>query len=84
MDKAWVHQLAEGRWLLERPNALITGPTGAGKTFVACALGNAACRQGFRFRYLRLARLLSELNSVPARGGTSLAAASGSGYRRRR
>jgi DNA replication protein DnaC len=30
---------------------LLTGPTGVGKTFIACALGNAACRQGFRTRY---------------------------------
>lgn len=68
LDKALVHRLAEGRWLAEHRNVLITGPTGVGKTFVACALGNAACRQGFRVHYLRLARLLTELELARADG----------------
>jgi DNA replication protein DnaC len=41
-------------------NALIVGPTGVGKTFLACALGNAACRQGLSVRYYRVPTLLRE------------------------
>lgn len=40
---------------------LITGPTGTGKTYLACALGHAACRQGLSVRYFRLPRLLGDL-----------------------
>lgn len=68
LDKALIHRLAEGRWLREHRNVLLTGPTGVGKSFVACALGNAACRQGFRVRYFRLARLLTELELARADG----------------
>jgi DNA replication protein DnaC len=39
---------------------VLTGPTGTGKTFLACALGHAACRQGFTVRYFRLPRLLGD------------------------
>ncbi len=42
--------------------------TGVGKTFLACALAHAACRQGFSARYYRLARLLSELALAKADG----------------
>jgi DNA replication protein DnaC len=47
---------------------LISGPTGAGKTFIASALGNAACRQGFTARYYRLSRLLADLGIAKADG----------------
>lgn len=40
---------------------LISGPTGIGKSWIACALGNAACRQGFSTRYYRVPRLLTDL-----------------------
>ena len=40
---------------------LITGPTGCGKTYIACALANAACRRGFKARYYRLARFMADL-----------------------
>jgi DNA replication protein DnaC len=39
-----IRTLAEGRWLHEHLNLILCGPTGVGKTFVASALGNAACR----------------------------------------
>ncbi|HEY3316436.1 MAG TPA: ATP-binding protein, partial [Bacillota bacterium] len=51
LDRAVMRALAGGQWLRARQNVLIVGPTGAGKTFIACALANAACRQGFAARY---------------------------------
>lgn len=61
LDRALLRSLATGDWLRARQNVLITGPTGVGKTFIACALANAACRQGFTARYYRAPRLLAEL-----------------------
>jgi len=46
----------------ERLNILLTGPTGVGKTWLACALTHQACREGFSALYLRLPRLLAELD----------------------
>src|SRR6516162_8983728 len=53
--------LAAGRWLHEHNNVLILGPTGTGKSWIACALGNQAARNGVSVRYQRLSRLLDEL-----------------------
>lgn len=61
LDKALIAQLTAGQWLHEHLNVLITGPTGVGKTWLACALANKACRDGFTARYLRLPRLLEQL-----------------------
>lgn len=61
LDRSLLRSLATGDWLRARQNVLITGPTGVGKTFIACALANAACRQGFTARYYRVPRLLAEL-----------------------
>ena len=47
---------------------MIVGPTGTGKTYLACALGHAACRHGMSVRYLRLPRLLSEMTTARADG----------------
>ena len=49
------------RWLKEHLNILITGPTGIGKTWIACALAHQACREGFSVLYLRLPRLLQDI-----------------------
>src|SRR5215472_14957538 len=48
LDKALVRQLATCRWVDEHQNLLIVGATGTGKTFVACAFAQQACRKGFR------------------------------------
>ena len=61
LDKALMMRLATCQWVRERHNVLITGPTGIGKTWLACALGHKACREGLSALYLRLPRLLQEL-----------------------
>ena len=53
--------LASGDWIRQAHNLCITGPTGCGKTWLACALGNQACRQGLSVRYLRLPALFEHL-----------------------
>ena len=50
-----------GRWVADHQNVLICGKTGVGKTFLACALANQACRQGRSAFYVRLPRLLPAL-----------------------
>jgi len=49
-------------------NLIITGPTGAGKTWLCCAFGVAACRAGIKTGYVRLSRLLHDLNIGKADG----------------
>jgi DNA replication protein DnaC len=60
LDRGLVLRLAGGEWIRRHEVVLITGATGTGKTWLACALGHQACRQGHRVRYLRLPRLLGE------------------------
>jgi DNA replication protein DnaC len=57
LDKAVIRQLATCRWVDEPQPVLISGAPGVGKTFIACALGNQACRKGYRARYWRASRL---------------------------
>jgi len=61
LDRALFARLIAGRWVSEHQNILICGPTGVGKTFLACALANQACRQGRSVLYVRLPRLLPAL-----------------------
>jgi DNA replication protein DnaC len=61
LDRALIRQLATCRWVVEHQHVLITGATGVGKTFLACALGQQACRHGHRVIYRRLPRLFPEL-----------------------
>ena len=63
-----IRQLATCRWIAEHHNVLITGATGVGKTYLACALGQQACRQGHRVIYRRLPRLFAELALAHADG----------------
>ena len=61
LDKALMNRLITGQWIKKRLNLLITGPTGTGKSWIACALANKACRDGFTVQYHRLSRLFDEL-----------------------
>ncbi len=61
IDKSLILDLAQCQWIKKHLNLLITGPTGVGKTWIACALAQKACREGFTALYLRLPRLLQEL-----------------------
>lgn len=56
-----VLSLGTGAWIRDHHNLLITGPTGIGKSWLACAFVQNACRQGFSATYLRMPRLLHEL-----------------------
>jgi DNA replication protein DnaC len=61
LDRAVVLSLAESQWVSAHRSILIVGPTGVGKTFVACALAQAAIRQGHTGLYLRAPRMLQDL-----------------------
>jgi len=63
--------LASGEWIARGQNLCLTGPTGCGKTWLACALGNQACRQGRSVRYVRLPRLLEQLQIAHGDGSWS-------------
>lgn len=68
LDKASVRQLGTCSWIHEHLNVLISGATGVGKSYVACALGHMACRQGLRVLYRRVPRLFDELSLAKADG----------------
>ena len=68
LDKATVRQLATCSWVRERLNVLISGATGVGKSYVACALGHMACRQGLKVLYRRVPRLFDEMSLAKAEG----------------
>jgi len=61
LEKSRMASLASGEWISSHLNLCITAPTGCGKTWLSCALGNQACRQGYSTRYFRLPRLLEQL-----------------------
>lgn len=61
LDKGVIVGLAECRFIEGHHHVLLTGPTGVGKTYLACALGNAACRRHHTVRYFRCDQLLSAI-----------------------
>ena len=61
LDRSLVATLAGGDWIRNAQNLLITGATGCGKTWLACALAHQAARLGFSVLYVRAARLFDEL-----------------------
>lgn len=68
LDKSLIMRLAQCQWIREHLNILITGPTGIGKTWIACALAQNACREGFTTLYLRLPRFLQDVAIAKADG----------------
>jgi DNA replication protein DnaC len=61
LDRATVMSLALNHWVKSHHNILVTGPTGAGKSYLACALAQKACRDGHTTLYQRVPRLMQEI-----------------------
>jgi DNA replication protein DnaC len=68
IDRTQLATLSSCRWLQEKRNLILTGPTGIGKTFIACALARKACENRFSARHYRLPRLLTELSIARGQG----------------
>jgi DNA replication protein DnaC len=68
ISKAQIRSLAQGEWLRQHQNILITGATGCGKTYLACALGHNHCQQGESVYYFRLKELLEKMYLAQADG----------------
>lgn len=62
LDKSLVLRLADCQWIKSHNNLIITGPTGVGKSFLACAFAQKACREGYNTLYLRLIKLFEDLS----------------------
>lgn len=68
LERAVIRQLGTCAWITSHANVIITGATGTGKSYVACALAQQACRSGFRATYRRMPRLIEELALAHADG----------------
>lgn len=68
LDRALFHKLAGGEWIRHSQHLVITGPTGVGKSWLACALGHQACRESFSVLYRRAPRLFAELATARGEG----------------
>lgn len=68
LDKSLILSLAACSWIGRGLNVLVCGPTGVGKSYLACALGHKACLEGYSVAYLRLPRLFEELRLAKADG----------------
>lgn len=68
LKKTQVMELAQNRWIGAHQNVIVTGPAGAGKSYLAQALGNHACRQGFTVHYIRVPKLVYAFVQARAEG----------------
>ena len=68
IEKSVLINLTSCNWIRNHQNLLISGPTGAGKTFLACALAQKACREGFRTLYLRMPQFFYQIALARADG----------------
>lgn len=67
LDRSTMAALGSGQWIRQHLNVLLVGPAGIGKSWIACALGNHAARDGVSVLYKRLPRLLDDLAGEPTR-----------------
>ena len=63
-----IHALTHCEWITRNKNIIFTGPTGTGKSFLACALGKQACQMAYKVKYLRVTRLIEQLRLSHADG----------------
>ena len=68
LDRSLIASLSSCAWIRSHHNVLITGPTGAGKSYLACAFGHLSCRAGLSVLYHRLTRLFTELGIARGEG----------------
>jgi DNA replication protein DnaC len=68
LAKTTINELASSRWVASHRNVILTGETGVGKSYIACALGNKACRDGYSVLFRRASRLYDELGQARADG----------------
>lgn len=72
LSKSVLMELASSHWVQQRQNVILTGHTGLGKSYLACALGQKACRDGFSVIYRRATRIFDELALARGDGTYSL------------
>ncbi len=70
LDKNQFLRLADGGYIKKGENILMTGSTGTGKSYLACALGNQACSKGYKVLYANTTRLLTQLKMAKADGSS--------------
>jgi len=68
LDKSILSQLSSCQWIKDHRNVILTGSTGIGKSYIACALAQNACREGYKSLYMRLPRLFQELGIAKGDG----------------
>jgi DNA replication protein DnaC len=68
LDRSLFQTLATSQWIRDCNHLVIVGPTGTGKSWLACALGNKACRDGFSVLYKRTSRLFADLAQARGEG----------------
>ncbi|MGC1181423.1 IS21-like element helper ATPase IstB [Legionella sp.] len=68
LDRNLILSLASCNWVKGNQNILLIGPSGVGKTYLACALAHKACLEGYSIKYFRLPRLLQELTLAKGDG----------------
>jgi len=68
LDKSLIIKLADCQWISKHQNLIVTGPTGAGKSYLACAFAQKACREGYNTSYVRMSRLFEDLGLAKGDG----------------
>lgn len=68
LNRAQFLELGKCRWIKDKKNIIFTGPAGVGKSYLACALGNKACLEGYKVQYIRVPRFLTELTIAKGDG----------------